>query len=134
MIRLTFPSFLTHLRTRARLFVRRFAACVGRTGTAVRDVSRDVSRGGTLLVICLVALWLIATPNPVLANTNAVKIGMLAWLVCKESGLAYIGYWIDRLLHPHSRPGDLKDIERMAAEKRRVFLLCSLLLAGGLSP
>jgi len=36
------------------------------------------------------------------------------------------------LLHPKSRPGDLKDIERMAAEKRRAFIVSAAMLAGGL--
>lgn len=93
---------------------------------------RDKLRGSPLLVIGLVTLWLIATPNPLVSNTNGLKVGLLAWLVCKESVLAYLGYWVDRLLHPKSRPGDLKDIERMAAEKRRAFIICAAMLAGGL--
>lgn len=94
--------------------------------------ARDKLRGVSLLLVGLVTLWLIATPNPLVENTNAVKVGLLAWLVCKESTLAYLGYWIDRLLHPRSRPGDLRDIERMAAEKRRAFIVCAAMLAGGL--
>ena len=101
--------------------------------------ARDLLRGMPLLIIGVVTLWLIATPNPlippyqeVLADPNRVKVGMLAWLVCKESSLAYLGYWIDRLLHPRSRPGSLKDIERMAAQKRRAFIVCAAMLAGGL--
>ena len=95
---------------------------------AIRDRLRAVS----LLIVGLATLWLVAMPNPLVMNTNAVKIGLIAWLICKESILAYLGYWIDRLLHPKSRPGDLKDIERMAAEKRRAFIVCAAMLAGGL--
>ncbi|KAB2901264.1 MAG: hypothetical protein F9K31_02445 [Dokdonella sp.] len=93
---------------------------------------RDKLRGAPLLLVGLITLWLIATPNPIVDNTNTVKVGLLAWLVCKESVLAYLGYWIDRLLHPRSRPHELKDIERMAAEKRRAFIICAAMLAGGL--
>ena len=95
---------------------------------AVRDRLRAIS----LLIIAAVTLWLITVPNAFVQNTNAVKVGLIAWLICKESVLAYLGYWIDRLLHPKSRPGDLKDIERMAAEKRRAFIVCAAMLAGGL--
>lgn len=93
---------------------------------------RDKTRGASLLLVGLVTLWLIAQPNPLVEHTNSVKVALLAWLVCKESVLAYLGYWIDRLLHPKSRPGALKDIERMAAEKRRAFIVCAAMLAGGL--
>ncbi len=93
---------------------------------------RDLGRVGALLVVGLVTLWLIAVPNPLVEATNPVKVGLLAWLVCKESVLAYLGYWIDRLLHPRSRPGNLRDIERMAAEKRRAFIVCAAMIAGGL--
>jgi hypothetical protein len=93
---------------------------------------RDALRGSPILVVGLITLWLIATPNPLVHETNAVKVGLVAWLICKESLLAYLGYWIDRLLHPNSRPGHLKDIERMAAEKRRAFIVCAAMLAGGL--
>jgi predicted membrane protein len=95
---------------------------------AIRDRLRAVS----LLIIAAITLWLIAVPNPFVQNTNAVKVGLIAWLICKESVLAYLGYWIDRLLHPKSRPGDLQDIERMAAEKRRAFIVCAAMIAGGL--
>jgi hypothetical protein len=101
--------------------------------------ARDKLRGVSVLLVGLVTLWLIATPNPLVpsgqelaADPHRVKVGLLAWLVCKESTLAYLGYWIDRLLHPRSRPGDLRDIERMAAEKRRAFIVCAAMLAGGL--
>lgn len=93
---------------------------------------RDKFRAVSLLIVGIVTLWLIAVPNPLIETANAVKIGLIAWLICKESVLAYLGYWIDRLLHPKSRPGDLKDIERMAAEKRRAFIVCAAMLAGGL--
>lgn len=93
---------------------------------------RDKLRGLPLLLIFIATLWLIAIPNPLLEDTNKVKVGLIAWLICKESILAYLGYWIDRLLHPNSRPGNLKDIERMAAEKRRAFIVCAAMLAGGL--
>lgn len=93
---------------------------------------RDRLRAVSLLIVGLATLWMVAMPNPLVMNTNAVKIGLIAWLICKESILAYLGYWIDRLLHPKSRPGDLKDIERMAAEKRRAFIVCAAMLAGGL--
>lgn len=96
------------------------------------SVLRDKLRASPLLLVGLATLWLIATPNPLVEYTSGVKVGLLAWLVCKESVLAYLGYWIDRLLHPNSRPGDLKDIERMAAEKRRAFIICAAMLAGGL--
>jgi hypothetical protein len=92
----------------------------------------DKLRGVPLLLVGTATLWLIAVPNPLVESTNAVKVGLMAWLVCKESLLAYLGYWIDRLLHPKSRPGSLKDIERMAAEKRRAFIVCAAMLAGGL--
>lgn len=99
---------------------------------------RDSLRGVSLLVVGLAALWLIATPNPLvpapaelIANPNRVKVGLIAWLTCKLSIAAYLGYWYDRLLHPRSRPGDLKDIERMAAEKRRAFIVCAAILAAG---
>lgn len=98
---------------------------------AVRYV-RDKLRGLPLLLVGIVTLWLIAVPNPLVANTNGIKVGLISWLICKESVLAYLGYWIDRLLHPNSRPGSLKDIERMAAEKRRAFIVCAAMLAGGL--
>lgn len=93
---------------------------------------RDKLRASPLLLVGALTLWLIAMPNPLVEYTSSVKVGLLAWLVCKESILAYLGYWIDRLLHPRSRPGDLKDIERMAAEKRRAFIICAAMLAGGL--
>ena len=92
----------------------------------------DKGRAVPLLLLGIATLWLIATPNPITGEPNAVKVGLLAWLICKESTLAYLGYWIDRLLHPRSRPGDLRDIERMAAEKRRAFIVCAAMLAGGL--
>lgn len=95
--------------------------------------ARDKLRGFSLLLVGVLALWLIAQPNPLIgaANTNIVKVGLLAWLVCKLSITAYLGYWIDRLLHPRSRPGTLKDIERMAAEKRRAFIVCACIIAAG---
>jgi hypothetical protein len=92
----------------------------------------DKLRAIALLLVGLSALWLVAVPNPLVESTNAVKVGLLSWLICKESILAYLGYWIDRLLHPNSRPGNLQDIERMAAEKRRAFIVSALLVAGGL--
>lgn len=98
----------------------------------------DLSRLWPLVVVCIVTLWLIATPSPSTPGIpgtgiyNPSKVGILAWLLCKESALAYLGYWIDRLLHPNSRPSRLKDIDRMAAEKRRAFIVSALLLAGGL--
>jgi hypothetical protein len=109
----------------------RFAPFAAFVAAAIPTL-RDKFRGGTLLLIGIVTLWLIATPNPIVSNTNSVKVGMLGWLICKLSVVAYLGYWIDRLLHPNSRPGDLKDIERMAAEKRRAFIVCACLVAGGL--
>ena len=95
---------------------------------AVRDRLRVIS----LLLVGLAALWLVAVPNPLVETTNTIKVGLLSWLICKESILAYLGYWIDRLLHPNSRPSALQDIERMAAEKRRAFIVSALLIAGGL--
>lgn len=99
---------------------------------------RDKLRGVSMLLVGLATLWLFATPNPLVlppselaANPNQVKVGLIAWLVCKLSIAAYLGYWYDRLLHPRSRPGDLKDIERMAAEKRRAFIVCAAILAAG---
>jgi len=112
----------------ARVAVLAAAFCAHPFTLAVRDRLRAVS----LLIIAVVTLWLITVPNAFVQNTNAVKVGLIAWLICKESVLAYLGYWIDRLLHPKSRPGDLKDIERMAAEKRRAFIVCAAMLAGGL--
>lgn len=96
------------------------------------DAVRDKLRASPLLLVGLLTLWLIAMPNPLVEYTSGVKVGLLSWLVCKESVLAYLGYWIDRLLHPNSRPSDLKDIERMASEKRRAFIICAAMLAGGL--
>lgn len=95
--------------------------------------AQDKLRGVSLLLVGVLTLWLIALPNPLVgaANTNQVKVGLLAWLVCKISITAYLGYWIDRLLHPRSRPGALRDIERMAAEKRRAFLVCACIIAAG---
>ncbi len=92
---------------------------------------RDKTRGSSLLLLGVLTLWVIAQPNPLVDYPQPVKIGLLAWLVCKVSVLAYLGYWIDRLLHPRSRPGALKDIERMAAEKRRAFIVCAAILAAG---
>jgi hypothetical protein len=96
--------------------------------TAVRDRLRVVS----LLLLGFAALWVVAIPNPLVPTTDKVKVGLLAWLICKETMLAYLGYWIDRLLHPNSRPSQLQDIERMASEKRRAFIVSALLIAGGL--
>lgn len=93
---------------------------------------RDWLRGVPLLLVGIGTLWLIAIPNPLVDKPNMTKPGLIAWLICKESVLAYLGYWIDRLLHPKSRPGNLKDIERMAAEKRRAFIVSAAMLAGGL--
>jgi len=112
--------------------LRRSAAMTRATLGAALSKARDALRGSPILLVGLVMLWLIATPNPLIRETNAVKVGLIAWLVCKESLLAYLGYWIDRLLHPNSRPGNLRDIERMAAEKRRAFIVCAAMLAGGL--
>lgn len=118
------PSWFTSLRTR-------FALLVAYALPFFASL-RDKLRGVSLLIIGIITLWLIATPNPIISNTNTVKVGMLGWLICKLSVVAYLGYWIDRLLHPNSRPGDLKDIERMASEKRRAFIVCACLVAGGL--
>lgn len=90
-----------------------------------------------LLVVCIASLWLITTPNSITATGapevyNAAKLGIFAWLICKVAALAYLGYWIDRLLHPRSRPSHLRDIERMAAEKRRAFIVSAAILAAGL--
>lgn len=119
---------------------------------------RDKLRAGPLLVIGVGALWLLAQPNPLVAYPQPVKISLLAWLVCKISIAAYLGYWFDRLLHPRSRPGHFGDaarkaleaeaapgddaldakvrfqalnIARMAAEKRRAFIVCATVLAAG---
>jgi len=86
----------------------------------------------SLLLLGFAALWVVAIPNPLVPTTDKVKVGLLAWLICKETMLAYLGYWIDRLLHPNSRPSQLQDIERMASEKRRAFIVSALLIAGGL--
>ena len=117
----TLSKFFAYVRTA-------FAAvCASTFWTRVRDKTR----GASLLLLGVVALWLIAQPNPLVDYPQPVKIGLLAWLVCKVSVLAYLGYWIDRLLHPKSRPGALRDIERMAAEKRRAFIVCAAILAAG---
>lgn len=92
---------------------------------------RDKLRGAPLLVIGVLTLLLIAQPNPLFDYPQPVKNGLIAWLVCKLSIAAYLGYWFDRLLHPKSRPGSLRDIERMAAEKRRAFIVCAAILAAG---
>lgn len=106
--------------------------------------ARDAGRLLPLALVGLVTLWLIATPNPLVPESNPTKVGILAWLVCKESVLAYLGYWIDRLMHPHSRASHYRtdprqdtgtsalDVARMAAEKRRAFIVAAALLAGGL--
>ncbi|MBN8885923.1 MAG: hypothetical protein J0I77_09405 [Rudaea sp.] len=148
------PTPLSSIRTR-------LAAIAAALAPAVRVV-RDKLRGLTLLLVGIATLWLIAVPNPLVENTNTIKVGLIAWLVCKESVLAYLGYWIDRLLHPRSRPGQFGDaatselttventppeseaailvrlrfeafnVARMAAEKRRAFIICAAMLAGGL--
>jgi hypothetical protein len=118
------PTPLSSLRLRLAAFVAALAPAW--------LTLRDKLRGLPLLLVGILTLWLIAVPNPLVNNTNAVKVGLIAWLICKESVLAYLGYWIDRLLHPKSRPGSLVDIERMAAEKRRAFIVCAAMLAGGL--
>lgn len=108
----------------------------------------DFARAWPLAIVGALTLWLIATPNPLLsadANAaNATKVGIFAWLICKEASLAYLGYWVDRLLHPHSRPSQFRsdpsselgtsalDVARMAAEKRRAFIVSAAMLAGGL--
>jgi hypothetical protein len=115
--------------------------------TAVARVV-DFARAWPLALVCAVALWLIATPNPILSGggdaANASKLGIFAWLICKVAGLAYLGYWIDRLLHPHSRPSQFRtdpsdslgttalDVARMAAEKRRAFIVGAAMLSAGL--
>lgn len=127
-IRSLFAAFLVRVST---AFVRGYVRTV--SGVAgILPAARDKIRGSSLLLLGLAALWLIAQPNPLVEHTNSVKVGFLAWLVCKTSILAYLGYWIDRLLHPRSRPGHLKDIERMAAEKRRAWIVCAAMLVGGL--
>lgn len=93
--------------------------------------ARDKLRGIALLIIGVAALWLIAQPNPLIDYSQPVKVALLAWLVAKLAIAAYLGYWFDRLLHPRSRPGALRDIERMAAEKRRAFIVCATILAAG---
>lgn len=112
----------------------------------------DAGRAMPLALVAIVLLWLIATPNPLLsvdatdlqAGANPSKVGIFAWLICKEAGLAYLGYWVDRLLHPNSRPSQFRsdpsdslgttalDVARMAAEKRRAFIVAAAMLAGGL--
>ena len=118
------PTAWKSIRTRAAAFAA--------SALPLWSSLRDKARGVPLLLLGMGTLWLIATPNPLVEHSNSVKVGLLAWLVCKESTLAYLGYWIDRLLHPRSRPSDLRDIERMAAEKRRAFIVCAAMLAGGL--
>lgn len=130
-------AFFQGLRDKSRGAPSRFLGLFRTTFTAVRSSAffrglLDKMRGASLLLLGMATLWLIAQPNPLVEHTNSVKVALLAWLVCKESVLAYLGYWIDRLLHPKSRPGMLKDIERMAAEKRRAFIVCAAMLAGGL--
>jgi len=93
--------------------------------------ARDLLRGMPLLIIAVLALLLIAQPNPLVEYPQPVKNGLIAWLICKLSIAAYLGYWFDRFLHPKSRPGSLRDIERMAAEKRRAFIVCAAILAAG---
>lgn len=108
----------------------------------------DFARAWPLAIVAAAMLWLIATPNPLLSadpgGANPTKLGIFAWLICKEAGLAYLGYWVDRLLHPNSRPSQFKsdpsdslgttalDVARMAAEKRRAFIVAAAMLAGGL--
>lgn len=136
------PAILSGMDAKTLLtrFKARFSAVVSRV--------RDVGRMLPLAIVAALALWIIATPGtdapePV-RLAAASKLGIFAWLICKESALAYLGYWIDRLLHPDSRPGRYRtdprdnlgtsalDVARMAAEKRRAFIVSACLLAGGL--
>jgi|GEM_PF-798086 len=114
------PSLWQSIRTRFAAFV-----------ASALPTLRDKLRGTALLAIALLLLLLIAQPNALIDYPQPVKNGLLAWLVCKLAIAAYLGYWFDRLLHPKSRPGSLKDIERMAAEKRRAFIVCATILAAG---
>lgn len=128
------------IRTYFQLFKSRALAFLGAAFSRARDAGRLLP----LAIVGVVTLWLIATPNPLVAEPNPTKVGILAWLVCKLSVLAYLGYWIDRLLHPESRPSRYRtepredtgtsalDVARMAAEKRRAFIISAALLAGGL--
>jgi len=125
------PSKLSTFLGSARDTLRGFWLPVLSVATTFLGSARDKLRGITLLLIGVATLWLIAQPNPLVEYAQPVKIGLLAWLVCKISIAAYLGYWIDRLLHPRSRPGALRDIERMAAEKRRAFIVCACILAAG---
>ncbi len=129
----TIKLFFAALKTRALAF-----------GAVAWNRLLDAGRMLPLAILGGLMLWLIATPNPLVHGGNPAKVGILAWLVCKESVLAYLGYWIDRLLHPESRPSRFRtdpsadtgttalDVARMAAEKRRAFIVSAALLAGGL--
>lgn len=126
----TFSNLTSYFRTvreAARGLLQRARPALAVAYQAIRDRVRVAP----LLLLGLLALWLIARPNPFVDFSQPVKVALLAWLVCKVSVLAYIGYWIDRLMHPKSRPGSLKDIERMAAEKRRAFIVCACIIAAG---
>jgi hypothetical protein len=90
----------------------------------------DLARMWPMLAVCIVTVvgvWFIAPQ----------QTGILLYSVAKISMGGYMGYWVDRLCFPCSRPGEPPHGEHRAedntaAEYRRAAIVCAAMLALGL--
>jgi hypothetical protein len=60
-------------------------------------------------------------------------LGIVAYKGALLSGGGFLGYWVDRVLFPYSRPDQAGYQVQLHAEYRRAIVIAAALLAVGLS-
>ena len=97
---------------------------IGRCRDACGDFG--VARMGTWLLVSLltlVAIWIVAPQQVavILAKFNLLALG--AWL----------GYWVDRMAFPYSRPHEAKAAQAEAAQIRRALIIAAAMVSMALA-
>lgn len=90
----------------------------------MKEALKDKGRMAQWAIIALFLLLIIAWVAP-------QQIPVMLYKMALVSQFAHLGYWVDRTLFPHGRPGDMLEAKDWhSTELRRAILVSAVIVAG----
>ena len=93
------------------------------SGFGSRFYARLIKQPVLLLFVITFAVVIVLAP---------VKIGLLAWGICKLAAFAFAGDWVDSRIFPGAKPQALVGVEQGTAWKRKGLIVAAAIVAGAL--